>query len=759
LIGDDMSDLNHDECHHAGVGRRGFLGLAGGTLTAAGLASLLGAAPASAATDTAAADATKPGKPGTPLRFALVSDTHINITSPLSTQRLTQVWASVAARNPDHVLHCGDITDGGRPDQFDRYAEILPAALHGKMHYSPGNHDVRWDPSAKEEYHEHFGPSPYSFDAGGVHFIGFDPTEMLQEPGHYGPGGLDWLKADLKRLRPGTPAVLFQHFPMGNTFYYVDDQPAVLDLLAEYNVRGIFAGHIHKEVVSTFNGLTQVGLNAVLNGALYYWVERTQAADGTPVLQVSRVNIAADGTETEVPVATMPLTGDGLGRPQRPQRVAFGKVAAGQLPVTVKLGAAAHPTQVAVDVYPQALFGGAATPVWHNLTAGAGRQWNGSIDVSALAPGTQRLRLQVTGPDGAWWEDTATFEVARTSADPRPRWQYQLPGSVQGGVALTGSGSQRVAVAASSTGAVVALRPRDRRSVSRVWHAQVGPVYRRPGVDAAARTVFVPSTDHRLYALKAADGSQKWRFDAGAPVLSSPLVAEVRGQERVFFSAGQSLFAVDALNGRELWSVPARGFSSGRAASDGLRVYTAADDGYARAHDAVTGEELWAYAMVTGDEQHLALYSGWDNVVAVGDGVVVVSSVSSSWGLDAATGAKLWTIAGSAMYAPVVILDDGSALLTTEFGVMSRVDLKTGAVRWQTNLAVRVFNAGVVISESTVWAQSVDGKLLGVRLADGVQQGRLQHSLVYNFSTPAVIEGLLVVGDQNGVVAGIELPE
>lgn len=197
-----MSDLpepsgtTHDVCHHAGMGRRGFLGLAGSTLASVGLASLLGAAPANAVPAV---------QPDAPLRFALVTDTHVNVDTPQSTVYLTQVWASIAARTPDLVLHCGDITDTGRPDEFERYAEVLPAALHGRMHYSPGNHDVRWDPSAKEQYHSHFGPSPYSFDAGGVHFIGFDPTEVLQEPGHYGPGGLEWLEADLKRLRPGTP--------------------------------------------------------------------------------------------------------------------------------------------------------------------------------------------------------------------------------------------------------------------------------------------------------------------------------------------------------------------------------------------------------------------------------------------------------------------------------------------------------------------------------------------------------------------------
>ncbi|MFF2993458.1 PQQ-binding-like beta-propeller repeat protein [Streptomyces sp. NPDC057950] len=85
------------------------------------------------------------------------------------------------------------------------------------------------------------------------------------------------------------------------------------------------------------------------------------------------------------------------------------------------------------------------------------------------------------------------------------------------------------------------------------------------------------------------------------------------------------------------------------------------------------------------------------------------------------------------------------------------VDLATGKARRQTNLAVRVFNAVVVVADGVVWAQSADGKLLRVRLPDGTPPGRLQHSLACSSSTSAIAGGTLVVGGQNGVVAGIEL--
>ncbi|MFD1271524.1 PQQ-binding-like beta-propeller repeat protein [Streptomyces kaempferi] len=745
-----MSDPTHDACRHAGVGRRGFLGLAGGTLASAGLASLLGAAPASAAP--------VGGRPDVPLRFALVTDTHVNVDSPQSTVWLTQVWASIAARDPDLVLHCGDITDTGRPDEFDRYAEVLPTALHGKLHYSPGNHDVRWDPSAKEEYRTHFGPGPYSFDAGGVHFIGFDPTEVLQEPGHYGPGGLEWLKADLKRLRPGTPTVLFQHFPMGNTFYYVDDQPEVLDVLADHHVRGIFAYHIHKEVVSGFNGLTQVGLNAVRNGALYYWVERTRSADGTPVLRVSRVDIAADGTETEVPVSDMPLAqrrpGPSAAPPRRQPRQGRPRSTPGHRP--------------AGQERPGHLRGGGPLPA-----DGLRRRRDPGMEESHRQFGTpvDRLGRRLLG---------------------RARHPAAAPPGHRGGRVLVGGHrpvrgrTRRGRPAAALAVPVAGLGPgrhrphrlrREARGGRRFHHRRCGrdpswrprhpraPVARtgRTGVPQArgrrrARTLFIPSTDHRLYALKAADGRQKWRFDAGAPVLSAPLVAEVLGRERVFFSAGQNLFALDAASGGELWSVPGRGFSSGRAASDGDRVYTAADDGYARAHDAATGEQLWAFAMATGTENHVALYSGWDNVVAVGDGVVVVGSVAGSWGLSATTGALLWKVAKQRDVRPDP--RPRRRIGPAHHGVRHHVPGRPGD--GQGPLADQPGGARLQRRSSDRRRRRL-GPVGRRQAAGGEAVGR--YPAGPTAAQPGVLvqhsgdrRGTLVVGDQNGVVAGIELP-
>ena len=693
------------------------------------------------------------------LRFALVSDTHVSVSRPESAERLAQVYGAIAQLTPDLVLHCGDITDTGLQAEYALYRQVVPAALAGRVRHVPGNHDVRWDATAKGRYHTYFGAAPTSFGAGGLHFAGLDPTQALQEPGHYGRGGLRWLERVLRGLAEDTPVLLFQHFPVGAGHYEVDDQAALLDLMSQYDVRGIFAGHIHREEVTRFNELTQVTLAPVLASPVFYWAEQApDPENGTPVLAVSRVTLAADGTPASRPVATVPLSPR---RPRARHRVIIGVASGGRLPVTVLAEPAGQVRGVSASTYPQVLSGGD----WHDLGAGAGGpaagRWSGTLPVPRIVPGAYRVQLRLLAPDGSWQEKHIPFSVPGGAADPVPAWRLRLTGAVQAGIAVAGPDAGPVIVAASTAGEVAAVRvppgPGDGRAPW-LWRVRLGPVYRRPGVDAAGRTLFVPSADRRLYALEASTGQAVWRFDAGAPVLSAPAVARVAGDEYVLFSAGRQLLAVHASTGQLAWSVTGRGFSAGQAACDGQLVYTSAADGYARAHDALTGRQEWSCPMVSGDQHRVALYSGWDDAVVLGAGAAVAATVSGSLALEAATGAVRWKFPGATMYPAAVVLGDDTVLLTNEQGTVCRVSLADGHVHWRTALKARVLNAGVTTARDSAWVVSARGRLIGIRLADGRRQGSVQHTLAYSYSRPAIVGGTLVTGDQDGFVHGIRLP-
>jgi len=154
----------------------------------------------------------------------------------------------------------------------------------------------------------------------------------------------------------------------------------------------------------------------------------------------------------------------------------------------------------------------------------------------------------------------------------------------------------------------------------------------------------------------------------------------------------------------------------------------------------------------------VALYSGWDDVIALGAGAVLAATVSGTQALEAATGAPRWTLPGSTMYPPAVVLGDGTALFATERGVITRVGLADGGTVWQGGLGVPVQNAGLAVAGDSAWVVSAAGRLVRVRLADGHEQGSVRFTLARCYSAPAVVGDTLITGDQDGMVHGIRLP-
>lgn len=194
------------------------------------------------------------------LSFVQISDSHIGFKKPanpdpLATLRETIARIKALPVQPSFVLHTGDITHLASPEQFDLAQQVL-GELNLPIHFVPGEHDIL-DGTDPRPYLGRFGQGTqgegwYSFDAGGVHFIGLVNVVRLGDHGMgtLGDAQIAWLKDDVTPLASSTPIVVFSHFPMWALYpgwgWGTQDALSALAPLQRFGSLTVLNGHIHQ---------------------------------------------------------------------------------------------------------------------------------------------------------------------------------------------------------------------------------------------------------------------------------------------------------------------------------------------------------------------------------------------------------------------------------------------------------------------------------------------------------------------------------
>ena len=209
----------------------------------------------------------------------------------------------------------------------------------------------------------------------------------------------------------------------------------------------------------------------------------------------------------------------------------------------------------------------------------------------------------------------------------------------------------RVFVGSSDHG-LYALRAFDG---SDLWRFEAaGMVQSEPLYDPELDAVYFGSNDGALYALHAATGTLIWRYDTGTEVGQRPAL---HGNTLVFVNASDQVFAIDRVTGKTTWQArrtPALGMEIAGYAGptiDGNTVFVAFSDGHVTAYDVANGTERWSVDLSADAEQahpnEILRHMDIDTtpVVVPGDGaplVVVASYDGGVYALDEASGARIW---------------------------------------------------------------------------------------------------------------------
>lgn len=588
--------------------------------------------------------------------FAQFSDTHVSIGRNGAECRALLLEMAQTVR-PDLAVNGGDVTDYAFAGEYDEYRKVLEG-IPFPVHHIPGNHDVRWAPLGEQIFRSRLGAPFGSFGHKGCHFALLDSTIPLSHYGHYESAQLRWLAADLRRVGRSTPVFVFTHHWTGRAPVMVDDERALYEVLEPYNVKVVFTGHGHADLLWDWAGIACT-MNKGLYQGSYLRVDVDPAAGEVRLLRRTKEQPQPQ------PVTTVPL------RPSREKRPVWAVGAAAGGPVGDS----------------------ALRPRWERRLSG------GVMSHLRLADGT----LYVSAMDGS--------VNALRAADGTPLWKAMTGGYCHSSPTLAGD---RLIVG-SADGHVYAFHA---RTGKRLWkHRTQGPVYASAAV--AKGIAAIASGDGSVYGLDLATGARRWKFTlppSDSAFSQSPAATD---GERIFLGAwDKNVYALDAATGEQVWRRPGtdRSFAYspaiGGPAVGGGTVYIPANGNVLHAFDAATGETRWTYTS-PGDKvgySSPALVDGRIYIGCLGDRGEVRC-------ISAADGKEVWTAAtGEVIYDSSPAVADGRVSIGSVSGLLSVLAAEDGRIVAQYRMPTGHFLSSPAAGSGSVYAATYSDVAIGFDL-------------------------------------------
>ncbi|MDP7012147.1 MAG: PQQ-binding-like beta-propeller repeat protein [Verrucomicrobiota bacterium] len=271
-----------------------------------------------------------------------------------------------------------------------------------------------------------------------------------------------------------------------------------------------------------------------------------------------------------------------------------------------------------------------------------------------------------------------------------------------------------------------------------LWEFKTGSmVYSSPAIGADG-TVYVGSSDKKVYALDGKTGAKKWDFKTGDKVDSSPAI----GADGTVYvgSSDNKVYALDGRTGEKKWEFETgREVESSPAIGTDGTVYIGSSDKKVYALDGKTGAKKWEFK--TGDQVDSSPAIGADGTVYVG------SSDKKVYALDGKTGAKKWDFkTGGYVHSPPAIGANFTVYVGSFDKKVYALDAKTGAKKWELKTGGSVISSPAIGADGTVYFGSFDKKIYALNGKNGAKK--------WEFSTGDMILSSPAVGEDGTVYIG-----
>lgn len=561
-----------------------------------------------------------------PFTFVQISDSHIGAEN--AAENLSKTLQDIENKVPeaDFIVHTGDVSDMGYPEQYENYLNIIKT-YPKKIYCAPGNHDVRWSESGKENFRNYLGPTYTSFEHNGVKFILLDSSMLIEHYGHLAGDQMDKLKSELGALTPDQPAILGMHHPPLSAGHFIDNEYEFAEVIRKHNVPLVCTGHGHAFERYAYNNTTYAMGGSTSPGDRAYRIYHV-----TPqrIEMVTR-DMKKDKMTTESSIAL-----------QRPKDVI------GELMGLKASGAKLPETKLRykVSADPGVTFKNASYTLdkYKEGPPSAVADGEFEIDARAINPGVHQLVATVVDDQHATHVRMLYFRTG-----DQPQSAEEAKAQAAGSDTLTSSarivrefplksGCQSHPVVDGDMLFVGSndniVRAIDLNAGRVLWEKDLkSEILSSPAV--TTQSVIVGSCDKNVYCLNKKTGDVVWQCETSGPVLASPLIHE----GTVYIGSGDKhMYAIDASTGAQKWHFQVEKLIKATPAIDKGRLFFGAWDNRFYCLNADTGELIWKVPVSTAE-----LFSAATcNPVAVDGKVIFASHDYSIRCLDQKTGSHIW---------------------------------------------------------------------------------------------------------------------
>lgn len=589
--------------------------------------------------------------------FALVTDTHIGGTTSLEDLERT-VQDLNTMQLVDFAIFSGDITEFGSDEELKEAHGTLKK-LQIPWYIIPGNHDTNWSESGGNSFLTEFGSDVFSFEHQGVVFIGTGSGPyMRMAPGQVPRENLVWLDSILLgQADQRKPIIFINHYPLDdglNNWY------EVIDRLKQHNIQLSLCGHGHSNRLMDFEGIPGVMSRA-----------NVRANDSVGAYQI----VHYDGVQ-----ASFTLRYPGVRTAEEPWVI---------VPLKDHQFHVQDRSYSRPDYSPNEAFASQRSVRWtfqDDSDLGAGITTDGNLFFTANTAG------QVYAIDAATGEQAWVFQTQGKV--------YSTP-EVSGNILVVGSADHHIYGLDATSGA---LR----------WKVEAGKaVLGTPLLQGG--TAYIGTSDGVFRAIDLQTGDVIWTFEGVKNYVSAkPLYYE----DRLYFGSwGNDFYALDPQTGEKIWE-----WSNGSAnrmlspaacypvGSNG-RVFIVAPDRYMTALDAATGEVIWR----ENKEKETGIRVRESMGLSEDGSMVYVKTMDGNLLGISTTADHMEVVWQSALQLPyelaptAIMAADGLVFVPSHSGLLSAVDVASGAVKWQYKLSNAMINPMLITQDRELVVSAMDG--------------------------------------------------